>query len=195
MIKVLFLFLVLGHSAVAFYIASSDIHHFQISEKFSFFSTFFRQSWSFFGPYPVLSNTIGEFRCIYSDKVAGWSNIANKLEESKKPYSSIFISNNNDYLLEGLMEKAIYSVPEEAYKMCDLGDCSVLSSSFENTFSYKKMQSIVRKLCRAESPKDSETLLGSKVRITIKNVPYYSQRTSTKERFIDDVLELPYFEI
>jgi hypothetical protein len=196
MFKKIFCALVIGHSAVALYIASNSLHQLKITSNFSIFTTFFRQSWSFFGPYPVLSNTVGEYKCIYTDRLMEWKSIADDLERSKRPYSDIFFSNNPEYLLEFLIENAVYSVPEEAYQICGLGDCSGVRNIIESNYSYKKMQIIAKDLCVRKSQQGpKQALLGSKIRLIIRNVPFYSERKIKKDNYIDDVLELPYFEI
>lgn len=153
-------------------------------------NTAFKQSWGFFGPHPVLGNLKLDFKCIYSNKIENWKTFSSELDKLKKPVSSIFPSNNSEYLMESLYWKSIWGVPKSFIRLCHVGNCSALQSHIENRLSFMKTEEIVKDICRSISHSEDE-LVGYQTRFVLENVVYFSNRKSKKDIYVRDFLEMP----
>lgn len=168
-----------------------------MSPRFSFISppyinSYFRQGWAFFGPNPIINYPYAEFKCVYDNKIDKWENISSELEKSKRHYSRILISNDSDYIVDSWLEKVVYSISQEEYKLCDVGDCNFVQTKFQDNYGYRNLSRLTNNLCKS---KGEGGLIGSKIKIVIQNINYFSDRKLNKNGSIDDVLELPVSEI
>jgi hypothetical protein len=191
MARLILLCLVIFNLIVTFSTAIRTITKPEYVFDIKFVNSFFRQSWSFFAPYPAVSATEGEFKCLYEDRVEPWANIGKELELQRSPLTKIFFSNNVDYLVDSLIEQAVWGVSPVAYEICERGDCSVVRQSLENSIGYKKLKRISKELCQH---KIQDGLLGVKLRIIVKNVAYFSEHKSKGHKYINDILEMPAYE-
>lgn len=189
--KKLFFALLVVHLLTSFLIAFRDVRVLFGVKRIAYIDSYFRQGWAFFAPLPVVNYPLPEYQCIYSDKVKNWNNIITDLERSK-PASKFLISNNHDYLIESLVNRIIYTIPEEEYKSCGLGNCDLVQMKMTNLASYQKLSQITNDLCKKHDPNN---LLGSKVKIILKNTKYFSDRMNNKGHVIYDFMELPVAEI
>lgn len=188
-IKILFS-LVITHFALTFYVSTRQLLPHQYRQQIFYIDSFFKQSWSFFGPKPIINNIDGEFKCINLEKVSNWENLSNALKENALPLSSIFISNNEEYIVETLVERIIYQTPEQLFNLCSKGNCSLAESYFNSESNYLKMKKIVKDNCK----KDPRNIAG-KIRITVRNINYYSDTLVKKGTQINDIFEFSAFEI
>lgn len=176
-------FTLLNFSAAAWQVFDGKLTY-----KIPVLNTIFKQSWGFFGPYPVLGNFRIDYKCIFSDRVQEWQLFSSSLDNYSGPYSRIFISNNSEYLMESLFWRSVWSVPQKYVKLCDSGNCSGLLSHIESRSSYLKLEKIVRGICISES---KGALVGYQTKFVLENVVFFTNRKSKEDIYVRDHLEMP----
>ena len=157
-----------------------------------YINSFFRQGWAFFGPNPIINYPFGEFKCIYEDRVEDWKNISKELTNSRRPFSTILISNDSDYIVDSWLEKAMFSISQDEYRLCNIGGCEEVQNKIKQNSSFQNLSRLTNDLCNLSLRKG---LVGSKIRVVIQNINYFSERVKNKNGSIDDILEFPISEI
>lgn len=185
-------FILLLHLLICFNISFATVGFHIPNLTFKYAVTFFKQGWGFFGPNPILSNTSTDYKCILEDNIVDWRNIQKALIKIKSPFSDLLISNTSDYLIDSLSESTIADIPKNALSFCQQGDCSSANASILTSEYFKSLTKIAESVCFEQY---GALLIGTRLRVTVQNISYYSDRLVKTGKTKDDIIIFPIVQI